>query len=40
MALGMTELTDDWALRELKICVRALGELRPFARELVERLRA
>ena len=40
MALGVVALTDDWALRELRICVRALAELRPFARELVESLRA
>jgi DNA-binding transcriptional LysR family regulator len=40
MALGRIELTDDWAVRDLKICVRALGELRPYARELVESLRA
>lgn len=38
MALGVVALTDDWALRELRICVRALAELRPFARELVESL--
>jgi DNA-binding transcriptional LysR family regulator len=40
MKLGVVELTDDWALRELKIVVRALDELRPYARELVESLRA
>ncbi len=40
MALGVVALTDDWALRELRICVRSLAELRPFARELVESLRA
>lgn len=39
MALGVVELADDWALRDLKICVRALDELRPYARELVESLR-
>ncbi len=39
MALGVVELSDDWAMRELKICVRALAELRPLARELVESLR-
>ena len=38
MALGVVALTDDWAVRELRICVRALAELRPFARELVESL--
>ncbi len=40
MALGVVDLTDDWALRELTIVVRALEELRPYARELVESLRA
>lgn len=40
MGLGIVELTDDWALRELRICVRSLADLRPFARELVESLRA
>ena len=39
MSLAVVELADDWALRELKIVVRALSELRPFARELVESLR-
>jgi hypothetical protein len=40
MALGVVELTDDWALRELTIVVRAAEELRPYARELVDSLRA
>jgi len=40
MALAVTELADDWALRELTIVVRAAGELRPYARALVESLRA
>ncbi len=40
MALGIVDLTDDWALRELTIVVRNLDELRPYARELVESLRA
>lgn len=39
MALGVVELADEWALRELTLCVRALDELRPYARELVESLR-
>lgn len=39
-ALGVVDLTDDWAVRELRIVVRALAELRPYARELVESLRA
>ena len=33
MALAVTDLDDDWALRELTIVVRAAGELRPYAKE-------
>jgi DNA-binding transcriptional LysR family regulator len=40
MALAITDLDDDWALRELTIVVRAVGELRPYAKALVESLRA
>jgi len=40
MALAITDLADDWALRELTIVVRAGGELRPYAKALVESLRA
>jgi DNA-binding transcriptional LysR family regulator len=40
MDLAVVQLADDWALRELKIVVRADEELRPYARELVESLRA
>lgn len=40
MALGVVDLSDDWALRELTICVRGMDELRPYARELVASLRA
>ncbi|HKR88287.1 MAG TPA: LysR substrate-binding domain-containing protein [Phenylobacterium sp.] len=40
MALGVVELADDWALRELRICVRSLGNLGLYARELVEALQA
>jgi len=40
MRLGVVELTDDWALRELRICVRAMDRLGLFARELVNALRA
>jgi DNA-binding transcriptional LysR family regulator len=39
MSLAVIDLTDDWALRELKIVVRAEDELRPYARELVDNLR-
>lgn len=40
MDLAVVELTDDWALRELTICVRSLEDLPPYARDLVEALRA
>jgi DNA-binding transcriptional LysR family regulator len=40
MALAVIDLADDWALRELTIVVRAEAELRPYARELVDSLRA
>lgn len=40
MALGRVELADDWAVRELTIVVRAGEDLRPYARELVESLKA
>ena len=40
MSLAVIDLADDWALRELTIVVRAEAELRPYARELVESLRA
>mgnify|MGYP001598452682 FL=1 len=40
MSLGIVQLTDDWARRELTICVRDLAQLAPYARELVKSLRA
>jgi DNA-binding transcriptional LysR family regulator len=40
MSLAIIDLADDWALRELRIVVRSLDDLRPSARELVESLRA
>jgi DNA-binding transcriptional LysR family regulator len=40
MALGVVELADDWALRELRICVRSMEGLGLYARELVEALAA
>jgi DNA-binding transcriptional LysR family regulator len=40
MSLAVIDLADDWALRELTIVVRTEDELRPYARELVESLRA
>ena len=40
MALAAIDLTDDWARRELTICVRSLEGLAPYARELVDSLGA
>jgi DNA-binding transcriptional LysR family regulator len=40
MAIVPVVLSDLWAVRELKICVRNLAELPPYARRLVEHLRA
>jgi DNA-binding transcriptional LysR family regulator len=40
MAIEAVRLTDPWALRELHICVRDVGALPPYARQLVDHLRA
>ena len=40
MAVAVIPLIDAWAARELTICIRNLGELPPYARELVAHLRA
>jgi DNA-binding transcriptional LysR family regulator len=40
MALHRIELADDWALRNLTICVRKLGDLPTYAQELVRDLTA
>lgn len=40
MSLSVVALADDWALRELRLCVRAMDALGLYARELVEALRA
>jgi DNA-binding transcriptional LysR family regulator len=40
MAIRAVPLTDPWALRELTICVRDLEALPPYARQLVDHLRA
>jgi DNA-binding transcriptional LysR family regulator len=40
MAIAVVTLTDPWAVRELTICVRDFEELPPYARQLVEHLRA
>lgn len=39
MAIAVVELSDPWALRELKICVRSLDDLPPSAQKLVDHLR-
>src|SRR5262249_48287238 len=39
MAISAVALTDAWAVRELTICVRAVDDLPPYARQLVEHLR-
>jgi len=39
MRLAVIPLADDWALRELTLCVRDLGALKPTARRLAEALR-
>jgi DNA-binding transcriptional LysR family regulator len=40
MAITAVQLTDPWAVRDLTICTRNLDELPPYARQLVEHLRA
>jgi len=40
MAIKAIDLTDPWALRELTVCVRDPASLPPYARELVEHMRA
>lgn len=40
MALAVVDLSDDWAVRELTIVVRAGEQLRPYAQALVDSLRA
>jgi DNA-binding transcriptional LysR family regulator len=40
MAIKAVTLTDPWAVRELTICIRSFSELPPYARQLVEHLRA
>lgn len=40
MAIEAVQLTDSWALRELTICVRDEAALPPYARQLVDHLRA
>jgi hypothetical protein len=40
MAITMIDLTDPWALRDLRICVRDYAGLPPFAQQLVDHMRA
>src|SRR5674476_679718 len=40
MAISSVRLADPWALRELSICVRDIDTLPPYARQLVDHLRA
>jgi DNA-binding transcriptional LysR family regulator len=40
MAIAAVALADTWAARDLTICVRDLAALPPYARQLVEHLRA
>jgi DNA-binding transcriptional LysR family regulator len=40
MAIRAVDLTDPWALRDLTICVRDFAALPPYARQLVEHMRA
>jgi DNA-binding transcriptional LysR family regulator len=40
MQIAVVDLTDAWAVRELTICIRSIDELPPYARQLVEHLRA
>jgi DNA-binding transcriptional LysR family regulator len=39
-AIAVVALTDDWAERNLTVCIRSLDDLPPYARQLVEHLRA
>ena len=40
LAIRAIPLADEWAVRELRLCVRALAALTPHARRLVDHLRA
>jgi DNA-binding transcriptional LysR family regulator len=40
MAIKAVELSDPWAVRKLTICVRDFDALAPYARQLVEHMRA
>ena len=38
MDIAIVPLSDDWALRRMRICLRSLEALPPFARDLVDLL--
>jgi molybdate transport repressor ModE-like protein len=40
LPMATIALSDSWALRDLRICLRVLTELPPYARQFVEHLRA
>jgi DNA-binding transcriptional LysR family regulator len=40
MSLAIVELEDDWAVRDLTLCVRKFDDLRPYAQDLVRALAA
>lgn len=40
MAIKAVELTDPWAVRDLRICVRDFSALPPYAQQLVQHMRA
>ena len=40
MKISIVPLSDPWAVRHIRICVRQLSALPPFAQELVAQLRA
>jgi DNA-binding transcriptional LysR family regulator len=40
MAIKAVDLADSWALRDLTICIRDFKALPPYARQLVEHMRA
>lgn len=39
MAIGIVDLDDPWAARDLTLCIRSLKDLPPSARQLVDHLR-
>jgi DNA-binding transcriptional LysR family regulator len=39
MAIRVLDIKDEWAVRDLTICVRDINTLAPFARQLVEHMR-